>query len=149
MLVRPPILFFQPHLKILPLSFIFKEIISNSDVFDTASSADGTDKDSRQSSPPKIRKTVPTIGGVTSFKDMTCQNIKELLDVHIDAMSKPWKGSIKFKCFVFENLKTDIPHLLSGQPKEIDICDYLCGQFPSAKRLYFDIEKYPPPNGKT
>jgi hypothetical protein len=80
---------------------------------------------------------------------MTCQNIKELLDVHIDAMSKPWKGCIKFKFFVFDNLKTDIPHLLSGPATKIDICDYLCGQFPSAKRLYFDPKKYPPPNGKT
>ncbi len=114
--------------------------MSNSDVFDTVSYANGMDKDSRQPSPPKRWKTVSIIGGVTSLKDNSFQHIKEILDVHIDAMSKPWKGSIKFKCFVFYNLKTDIPSQLSGQPKEIDICDYLCGQFQSAKRLYFDTK---------
>ncbi len=60
--------------------------MSNNDVIDTVSLTDGIDKDSRQTSLEKRQKTVLIIGGVSSFKYMNCNNIKELLDVHIDAM---------------------------------------------------------------
>ena len=52
---------------------------------------DGMDNDSRQTSSTKRQKTDSIIGGVSSFADMNCHQIKELLDSHIDAILKPWK----------------------------------------------------------
>ncbi len=105
---------------------------------------DGMDNDNWQTSSAKRQKTDLIIGGVSSFVDMNCHHIKEHLDSHIDAMSKLWKGSINFKCFVLNNYNEDIPWLLLGQPNDIDICDNLYGQFPPTKRLYFDPKKSPP-----
>ncbi len=111
-------------------------------------SADGGDDDNPDVSSGKRYKSNTIYGDDASIANMNSQNIKNLLDSHVDSLSKPWKGSIKFKCFVMNKHARDISKLLLGQPQEIDICDYLCGQFPTAKRLYFDSNRYPPPLGK-
>ena len=111
-------------------------------------SEDVGDYDNPDISCAKQYKLNTTSGAVASLANMNSHHIKDLLDSHVDAMSKPWKGSIKFKCFVMNKNEKEISKLLLGQPQEIDICDYLCGQFPTSKRLYFDSNLYPPPSGK-
>ena len=111
-------------------------------------SGDGGDDDNHDISSAQRYKLNTTYGANASIANMKLQNIKHLIDSHVDSLSKPWKGSIKFKCYVMNKNTKDISKLLLGQPQEIDICDYLCGQFPTSKRLYFDTNLYPPPNGK-
>ena len=107
-------------------------------------SDEGGDDNNPDNSSGKPYKSQKTYGADASIGNMKLQNIKYLLDSHVDSLSKPWKGSIKFKCFVMNKNAKDISKLLLGQPQEIDICDYLCGQFPNSKRLYFDSNCYPP-----
>ena len=83
-----------------------------------------------------------------SYAHLDSHHISLLLDTQIDALSNPWKGSIKFKCFIFSGDEEEIPLLLSGSSSDVDICDYLGGQRYPARRLYFDPKTVPPPQGK-
>ena len=73
-----------------------------------------------------------------SYAHLDSHHISLLLETQSDALSNPWKGSIKFKCFIFSGDEEKIPLLLSGCPFDVDICDYLGGHRYPARSVHLN-----------
>ncbi len=84
----------KPHFQGIILATyisIIRKMLTDADI-QLVLPSDGMENDSRKASSTKRQKTDSIIGGVSSFADMNCHHIEELLDSHIDAISKPWKA---------------------------------------------------------
>ena len=68
-----------------------------------------------------------------------------LLDAEVDSLSKPWKGSLPFECYIIEDKTTICEQTFLEPPQLVEICDYLEGQMYPVQRLCFCPRTYPPP----
>jgi len=79
------------------------------------------------------------------YANLSTSEVQDLIDKEVLGFSKPWKGKIPFHLRVVNYGMDDTS--IHKQPLQLlDICDYLDGQDSKCKRLYFSIEKYPPPS---
>ena len=58
-----------------------------------------------------------------------------LLDTEVDSLSKPWKGSLPFECYIIEDKTTICEQTFLEPPQLVEICDYLEGQMYPVQRL--------------
>ncbi len=90
----------------------------------------------------KRRKVEPTYSkSDNDEKKKTSYDLRSLIDTQVTNLNEPWKGSIPFWCLVYFGDEKELTALVDAKFENIDICNYLCGQILSAKRLYFDPKK--------